>query len=389
MIYPIHYRGTSKNATILAIVGMQFGSEGKGTIASHLAPIATMGVRSGAANAGHTIYYQGQKFIMRQIPTTWVNPKAKLIIGAGSLISLDILLDEIEYVNSFLEIKKRLFIDYRAHVITQEQIEREQETDLALRIGSTSALSREGIGIAASDKVLRAASCLQAKYSPELKPYLFDTVHLVNNHLEHEGGGRVILEGTQGFGLSLDHGHFPFVTSRDTSVEALLASVGIASHRFTTEVIGVTRTYPIRVAGNSGPFSDNSREITWEEITKRSGAPQKVEEKTSVTGKVRRVGTFSKKEFLRSCQVNRPTCIALTFADYLDWSIHGQNIISKPIEEFVSMIERLSEVPVSFIKTGSSPEAIIDFEKIKVKKFYKSLAEIIRERENSVINYQI
>lgn len=379
MIYPVYYRGTDRHATILAIVGMQFGSEGKGAIASHLAPIVTMGVRSGAANAGHTIYYRGRKFIMRQIPSVWINPEAILVIGAGSIISPGILLRETEHVNRFLRIKDRLYIDYRAHIITPEQIRQEQDTDLALRIGSTSALSGEGIGTAAADKVLRKSSCLQAKDFPKLKPYLADTVDLINNHLEHEGGGRVLLEGTQGFGLSLDHGHFPFVTSRDTSIEGLAASVGIASHKFTTEVIGVTRTYPIRVAGNSGPFGDDSEEITWKEITKRAGAPRKIIEKTSVTGKIRRIGTFSKKEFLRSCQVNRPTCIALTFADYLDWSIHNQDRISEPVEEFMLMIKKLSGVPVPFIKTGPSPYAIVDFEKIMVRSFYKSLAETDEE----------
>lgn len=393
MIYPVYYRGSDDSGKILAIVGMQFGSEGKGAIASYLAPTVSMGVRSGAANAGHTIYYRGRKFIMRQIPSAWIKPEAILVIGAGSIISPEILLKEIEDISQFLGVKERLHIDYRAHVITPEQIRQEQDTDLALRIGSTSALSGEGIGAAAADKVLRKSSCLQAKDCPELKPYLSDTVDLINTHLENGLGSRVLLEGTQGFGLSLDYGYFPFVTSRDTSIEGLFASVGVAMHKFSTEVIGVTRTYPIRVAGNSGPFGDDSEEITWEEITKRAGAPRKIVERTSVTGKVRRIGMFSKKEFLRSCQVNRPTCIALTFADYLDWSIHDQERISEPVEEFMSMIKKLSRVPVSFVKTGPSPDAIIDFERIMIRKFYASLAEMAREnkmaRENPTANYEI
>lgn len=349
---------------ITAIIGMQFGSEGKGAITAYLAPTATMGIRSGASNAGHTIYYNSRKFIMRQIPAVWVNPAAMLVIGAGALISPDILLNEIEYLNEFLEIKNRLFVDYRAHVITQEQIEMERRTDLALRIGSTSALSGEGIGVAAADKVLRKSSCLQAKDFPKLRPYLSDTVDLINTHLEN--GGRAILEGTQGFGLSLDYGHFPFVTSRDTSVAGLAASVGVAFHKFQTEVIGVARTYPIRVAGNSGPFGDDAEEISWEEITAKSGASRKIIERTSVTGKTRRIGMFSKKEFLMACRVNRPTRIALTFADYLDWSVYDQEKISEPVKEFMTMIEELSGVPVSFVKTG--PNAIINLDKIIPRK---------------------
>ena len=140
---------------ITTIVGMQYGSEGKGAITAYLAPGCSMGVRTGAANAGHTIYYQGRKFIMRQIPSVWVNPYAKLIVGRGALISLDILLNEIEQIHKISPIKGRLFIDKYAHVITKEQIRREKKTDLAKRIGSTSAVSGEGIGMAMADKVLR------------------------------------------------------------------------------------------------------------------------------------------------------------------------------------------------------------------------------------------
>ena len=315
MINPPVYR-SGEAEKLIVVVGMQYGSEGKGAIISYLAPIVNMGIRSGAANAGHTIYFQNRKFVMRQLPVVWTNPTAKLVIGAGAIISPDVLLNEIEYVGRFSKIKDRLFIDYRAHVITPDQIQEEQKTDLALRIGSTSATAREGIGVAAANKVLRKSSCIQAKDFPELKPYLSDTVELINERLEDHDW--VILEGTQGFGLSLDYGHFPFVTSRDTSVSSLAASVGINPYQFETEVIGVTRTYPIRVAGNSGPFGEDAEEITWEEVTRRAGSPRLIREITSVTKKLRRVGTFSKKEFLRACKVNRPTIIALTFADYLD-----------------------------------------------------------------------
>ncbi len=259
MIYPINYRGCSpRQGTVYGIVGMQIGSEGKGAIAAHFAGFMDIGVRTGAPNAGHTIYYRGKKYVMRQIATTWVNPRAKLVLGAGAIISLDVLFHEIESLKEF-GVAERLLVDYRAHVITPEQIEREQRTDLGTRIGSTSALSGEGIGTAAADKVLRKASCVQAKDCLELRPYLSDTVDIINTELE-AGDCRVLVEGTQGAVLSLDHGKFPYVTSRDTSTAALFASVGLVPHVFTSNIIGVTRTYPIRVAGNSGPFEDGSEE---------------------------------------------------------------------------------------------------------------------------------
>ncbi len=349
--------GFEKRGRIIAVVGMQYGSEGKGAITSYLAPGCSLGVRVGAANAGHTIYYKDQKLIMRQIPSVWVNPYAKLIIGAGALISKDILLQEIEKIDKILPVKNRLFIDYRSHVITKSQIYREKRTDLASRIASTSATSGEGIGVAAADKVLRRSSCVQAKDFPPLKPYIADTVDMINGYLDREHP--IILEGSQGFGLSLEYGHFPFVTSRDTSVAALAASIGVSPHYFDVQVIGAVRTYPIRVAGNSGPFGEDSKEITWEELTRLARADRPIVEITSVTGKVRRVATFSDTDFVKACQVNRPTEIALTFADYLDFSVHEKDEVSRSVEGFISELENLCDAPVMLVKTG--PKTVIDY----------------------------
>ncbi len=239
---------------ITTVMGLQYGSEGKGAITAYLAPGCSMGVRSGAANAGHTIYYEGRKFIMRQIPSVWVNPEAKLVIAVGAIISSDVLKKEIEEIGRFCEIQNRLFIDYRAHVITEAQILAEQATDLAQRIGSTSATSREGIGMATADKVLRKASCVQAQDVEWLKPYLADTVEMINKHLDYED--LIILEGTQGFGLDLEQGNFPFVTSRNISAAALAASIGVAPHYFDFQVIGVVRTYPNGRFAQTPVFSD-------------------------------------------------------------------------------------------------------------------------------------
>lgn len=373
MLYPIHYRGSDSQGKVIIVMGMQYGSEGKGAIVSHLAHIANIGIRSGAANAGHTIYFKGRKIIMRQIPAVWTNPDAKLLIGLGSLISPDILLEEIERIDRLMPIKHRLFIDYRAHIITPEQIQDEQRMDLAVRIGSTSALSKEGIGTAAADKVLRKSSSVQARDFPPLRQYLCDSVEIINESFKPGFGGIALLEGTQGFGLSLDHGRFPFVTSRDTSAMALAASVGMPIHQIRTEIIGVVRSYPIRVAGNSGSFGDDAEEITWDEITQRAGAPHHITETTSVTGNTRRIGTFSKNEFLKACTANRPTCLALTFGDYLDWTAHEHRRLTHPIKDFIVMLERLSKVPVSFVKTG--PKTVVDFEVQQERNFWRALSK--------------
>ena len=341
------------------VVGMQYGSEGKGAITQYLAPAMSIGVRTGAANAGHTIYAGRRKFIMRQLPSVWVNPYAQLVIGRGAMISPDILFQEIAMLEEVCSVHDRLHIDRDAHVITEDQQLRENRSDLGIRIGSTSALSNEGIGEATADKVLRKDSCMQAKNVPALKPFLCDTVDMINSYLD--SGDEILLEGTQGLGLSLEHGTFPYVTSRDVSASAMAASVGIGLHHFTVDVIGVVRTYPIRVAGNSGPFGEDSQEISWEELTRRTGSPRAIHEQTSVTKKLRRVATFSKKDLAKAASINRPTEIALTFADYLDWTIHNTEKITKPVEQFREMVEEASGgVQVAIIKTG--PRTCIDFD---------------------------
>src|SRR3989338_4496797 len=205
----------SGQGKLFEVLGQQFGSEGKGAIVTYLAPVMSLGVRTGAGNAGHTGYFREKKFVMRQIPSVWVNPLAKLVIGIGAMISLPLLFEEIAEIERYLPIRQRLYIDSRAHVIQEEHIQREQEGDLAERIGSCSATAREGIGTATAAKVLREESCVLARDVPELRPYCIDTVDLINTALDQ--GQYVLLEGTQGFGLSLEHGYFPFVTSHDTS----------------------------------------------------------------------------------------------------------------------------------------------------------------------------
>ena len=104
---------------VIIVVGMQYGSEGKGAITSYM------------------IYHKNQKFVMRQIPSTWVNPYAKLVIGVGAIIDLGVLIAEIKLISRFTDIKNRLYIDGNAHVVTERQRRHEKKTDLARRIGST------------------------------------------------------------------------------------------------------------------------------------------------------------------------------------------------------------------------------------------------------------
>lgn len=362
---------------ITAIVGGQFGSEGKGAIAAHIAKDYSIHVRVGAANAGHTVYTHHQiaphlggqkieKHVLQQLPcAAYTNPDAELVLGPGALISVEILAAEIdrnELWRRRLGYKPlSLLIDWRAHVVTPEHIAREQDTDLAARIGSTSTIAREGIGAATAARVMREAECVIAE---EADPRLSSLMNhhrgliAVNDaasflHLR-KGGDDILLEGTQGTGLSLTTGHPPYTTSRNTTASGLAADCGLGPGDIDRSII-VMRTFPIRVAGNSGPFYCDSEETTFESI----GVDP---ERTTVTKLVRRIATFSSQQALEAVWMNRAreTEIALTFADYLCPKLAGRTDLEcDPAEVdlyllngFIERIVAATGVPVTMVGTG-------------------------------------
>jgi adenylosuccinate synthase len=176
----------------------------------------------------------------------------------------------------------------------------------------------------------------------------------------------VLLEGTQGTALSLYHGHYPYVTSRDTTTAGCLAEAGIGPHRV-RKVVLVARTYPIRVESPSGRTSGPmSQEITYEDVAARSGIPLeelRTTEKGSVSSKQRRIGEFDWQLLQRAVELNSATDIALTFTDYLD----ARNREARRYEQlatetirFVEEVERVAGVPVSLLTTRFDVRGIID-----------------------------
>jgi adenylosuccinate synthase len=297
---------------------------------------------------------------MRQLPAAWTNPHTQLVIGAGALISPHVLLSEVEAYERILPIKNRLLIDQNAHIITKDQIIDESTQGLAERIGSTSSRGKEGIGVAMADKVLRSVRSIQAKDFSPLQQFTTNTSEYLNEQLEN--GADVLVEGTQGYGLSIDHGEFPYVTSRNATVAALADSIGVQPEFYQTNIIGVARTFPIRVAGNSGPFAKGSEELTWDEMRVITNNPELPTEHTTVTALPRRIATFSEVQYIEACRVNRPTEIALTFADYLDQAVFKSDTVanSHKIMSFIENLENLYEAPITLVNTG--PDATIDFD---------------------------
>jgi adenylosuccinate synthase len=173
---------------------------------------------------------------------------------------------------------------------------------------------------------------------------------------------RILLEGTQGTSLSMHHGAYPYVTSRDTTVAGCLADAGIAPKRI-RRVIMVCRTYPIRVGGPSGPMGKG---VTYRELSRRSGIPsrslRKIE-KTTTTGKQRRIAEFDWQQFYQSAALNGPTDIALTFVDYISMANKKAYRFEQLTEEtrrFVEELERVSGVPVSMLSTDFNWRNVID-----------------------------
>jgi adenylosuccinate synthase len=299
--------------SVWVVVGGQYGSEGKGKIAAFitLQEEIDICVRCGGPNSGHCLVDEsGSMLALRQIPTGYVRPGTRLLIPSGGLIDLEVLRKELDLLKLGPD---RVGIDRRTMII--EERDRQAERDLQLRERLSSTLC--GVGSAVARKVLRGDDVQLAEsmaaHEPWLKPFLTDVAAEINDGIDH--GKKVLVEGTQGFGLSLYHSPiYPKTTSRDTSAAGCISECGI-SPRLVTDIVLVLRTFPIRVAGQqAGPMYE---EIDWQTVQRESGYDENLAEFTTVTGKLRRVGRFDYELAKHAVEVNRPTSIALNFLDYL------------------------------------------------------------------------
>lgn len=346
--------------TVDVLVGGQYGSEGKGHVVSHLAPDYNLLVRVGGPNAGHTVITPDaqHKVSFYHLPSGILHaPNADVVLGPGSVINPTVLEKEFAYTR---DLRGRLFIDPQANVITDEDIA--AENALVKNIGSTG----QGVGIATARKIVdRAAEGRRlARDCEALKPYLRPTLDVLEEH--YQLGSAIMLEGTQGTGLSLHHGHYPYVTSRDTAAASTAGEAGIAPRRIRKSII-VMRTNPIRVQspadGTSGPMG---RELTWEEVSTRAGVPAdelRKKEMTTTTKRQRRVAEFCWRDLRRAVLLNGPTDIALTFVDYIAHSNRAARRfeqLSEETHQFIQEIERVASCPVSLITTRFHQRSIID-----------------------------
>ena len=339
------------------IVGGQYGSEGKGQIAGYLASEYDLLVRVGGPNAGHKVFELPVPYTHHQLPSgSRKNRKAQLLIGPGAVLNVEKLLEEI----AECEVEYgRLRIDRRAMVI--QNVDIENESRLVGEIGSTG----QGVGAATSRRIMkRSPSTKLAKDVPEIAPYICDALDVLSSTLA--ASGRICLEGTQGTALSLFHGDYPYVTSRDTTVSGCIAEAGIPPGKV-RRIVMVCRTYPIRVQnphdGTSGPMS---QEISLSVIAERSGKSLEELEKTEITSttrRERRIAEFDWDLLRRASLLNGPTDIALTFTDYLSCK-NGDARRFEQLEpetiKFIQEVEQVSGARVSLISTGFNSRSIID-----------------------------
>ena len=329
------------------ILGLQWGDEGKGKIVDYFAPGYDIVARfQGGPNAGHTLYVNGKKLVLHQIPSGIFHENKINIIGNGVVLDPVILKKECEMVAAQgVDVKKNLFISQRANVIvpTHRALDKASELQKGTgKIGST----LKGIGPAYTDKTGRNAlrvgdlldknfisnyNILRQKHQVLLDNYKFDedisaweqeffeaveflkTLNIVNGEYfindKISQGKTVLAEGAQGSMLDVDFGTFPFVTSSSTMTAGVCSGLGIAPQKI-REVIGITKAYCTRVG--SGPFPTELNNAEGEHLRKLGN------EFGATTGRPRRCGWIDLVALKFACMINGTTQIVMTKADVLD-----------------------------------------------------------------------
>ena len=355
---------------ITAIVGAQWGDEGKGKITDFFAGESDYVVRfHGGNNAGHTVIVEGNTFKLHLIPSGIIYGGPMSIIGNGVVVDPRVLLDEIEYIEG-KGIDPKLLVSDRAHVIMPYHIELDgalsnHQGDLAA--GST----RRGIAPVYADKMFRNGiriidllepdvlmekltkgysfakgiieKALSKKiessieeifdsycgYGERLKPYITDTsVELYNAHKNNKS---ILFEGAQGISLDVDHGIYPYTTSSNTAAGHISTGTGV-SFRDIGRIIGVVKAYLSRVGESPLPSEMHGNEA--EALREKGG------EYGTTTGRPRRVGWLDLVQVRQAVRVNGLTEIALTKLDVLSgfesikvcvsYDVNGENILEMP-----------------------------------------------------------
>ncbi len=330
------------------LVGAQWGDEGKGKIIDVLTKDVGLVVRfQGGSNAGHTVKFDGKKFVLHLIPSGILHPGKQCVIGNGAVIDPLSLVSEMEgLAEQQIEVADRFFVSERAQMVllTHQAIDlaHEQRRSESDKIGTTG----RGIGPGYRDKVLREGVRMGEMLSPDfadiiaervdaantelrdmgadeldreatvakyvqvaetLAPYIADTVTIVNE--ADRAGTPILFEGAQGTMLDIDFGSYPFVTSSNSTAGGACTGSGLSPRRI-DRCIGVIKAYTTRVG--AGPFPTELMDETGEQLRAKGG------EFGATTGRPRRCGWFDAVVGRYAAMVNGVDFWAMTKLDVLD-----------------------------------------------------------------------
>lgn len=404
-----------KKYNSIAIVGTQWGDEGKGKITNYFANRADYVVRfQGGNNAGHSIIYNNQRFGLHLLPSGIFDKNVKNVLANGVVIDLEGLLNEIESLSKAGVNDISLFISDRAHIVFpyHKEIDTLQEENRKADIGTT----RQGIGPAYTDKVSRIGIRIIDLYDDDylkeklkenieeknklfesmgikkkidfdktykfalearekIKHYVVDSSVLVYKALEKRK--KVLFEGAQGILLCLDHGTYPFVTSSSPTSSSIPLNVGIPSYSV-SQTIGVTKAYVTRVGKGALPTEfENEISEKIREVGKEYG---------TTTGRARRIGWFDATLIKHAKRVSGLTGLSVTLLDVLtgisELKIGINYTMGEHILESIPASEKnYNEVNVSYIVLPGWTENIS-----KVKSFY-DLPKNARKYLEAIENY--
>jgi adenylosuccinate synthase len=380
------------------ILGMQWGDEGKGKIVDYFAKNYDVIARfQGGPNAGHTLYVEGKKIVLHQIPSGIFHEDKVNLIGNGVVLDAITLKKECENVAAFgVDYKKNLFISERAHLILPTHRALDKASELSKgneKIGST----LKGIGPAYMDKTgrngLRVGNLLDKSFTTDYIKLRMKHQRLLDNFNFQEDinaweeeffeameflrefkivngeyfinekiqkGQKVLAEGAQGSMLDVDFGTFPFVTSSNTISAGVCTGLGIAPQKI-KEVFGISKAYCTRVG--SGPFPTELLDETGEQLRKTGN------EFGSTTGRPRRCGWIDLVALQFACMINGVTQIIMTKADILDELeelkvCNGYNINGKAVNYVPFQMNKVDIEPVykSFAGWQKDITAITEFD---------------------------
>jgi adenylosuccinate synthase len=361
------------------ILGLQWGDEGKGKIVDYFAPSYDIIARfQGGPNAGHTLYVNGQKVVLHQIPSGVFHEGTINLIGNGVVLDPVTLKKEAQKVSDMgVDCRKNLYISQRTHLILPTHRALDKASELSKgndKIGST----LKGIGPAYMDKTgrngLRVGDLLDRNFTTQYiklrmkhqrlldsfnfsedigawEEEFFEALefmrelnivngeYFINDRLSK--GANVLAEGAQGSMLDVDFGTFPFVTSSSTTTSGVCSGLGVAPQQI-REVIGVSKAYCTRVG--SGPFPTELHEETGEELRKLGS------EFGATTGRPRRCGWIDLVALKFACMINGVTQIVMTKADVLD-SFESLSLC----ESYIINGVKTAEVPYQMMKAAIEP----------------------------------